>query len=220
MHNQINLSNFVIQLQRIKPFKKVKNKRTAITKKMQKLSEIAKITTGVYAKPQPSGDTFYLQAKHFDRLGGFKADTALTPELSNERLQKHLLQSGDILLIAKGSNNIACLYPAKLKKAVASSIFFVIRLETDDLQPKFLQWYLNTPQMQHTLAGLSKGTHIPSISKKLLSQVEIPTPTVAQQTKILQAYDCWQNEKNKTLELLQLKETLYQNSFLQIIKTT
>jgi len=187
---------------------------------MQKLSEIAKITTGVYAKPQPSGDTFYLQAKYFDRLGGFKEDLALAPELSDERLQKHLLQSGDILLIAKGSNNTACLYPAKLEKAVASSIFFVIRLQTRDIQAEFLQWYLNTSQMQHALANLSKGTHIPSISKKLLSHVEIPTPTLAQQTKILEAYNCWQNEKTKTLELLQLKETLYQNSFLQIIKTT
>jgi len=186
----------------------------------KKLADIASITTGVYEKVQLSGDTLYLQGKHFDEGGLFREDLVIPSELqSDERLGKHLLMDGDILLVAKGENNRACLYLNAIGQAVASSIFFVIRLRDGKLQPAFLQWYFNTAYMQEVFAGLSKGTQIASLSKKTLADIEIPIPSMKIQQEILDIQGLWDKEKSLTRTLLNQKDVLYQQLLLNRLKS-
>ena len=187
----------------------------------KKLEDIASITTGIYEKSQPAGDTLYLQGKHFDESGAFREDLIVFQELqADERLSKHLLKDGDILLIAKGESNRACLYQHDIGQAVASSTFFVIRLAEERLLPVFLQWYFNTEYMQELLSGLSKGTQISSLSKKVLSEIEIPIPPLKTQKQILEMQGLWDKEKSITVELLNLKDSMYQKLLLNQAKST
>lgn len=183
---------------------------------MQKyLEEIASITTGVYEKGNPTGDTIYLQGKHFDEYGIIRDEAVIGPELqADDRLGKHLLKDGDILLIAKGESNRACLYRQSIGQAVASSTFFVIRLNTHDLLPAFLQWYFNTSYMQEIFSGLSKGTQISSLSKKTLSEVKVPIPSLEKQQNTLKIQQLWNKEQTLTKELLNYKAAFYQKLLL------
>ena len=62
----------------------------------KKLYEIAILTSGIYAKPDYSPDTLYLQSVHFDEFGHF--DPLLKPQLNADgKTAKHILQEGDIL---------------------------------------------------------------------------------------------------------------------------
>lgn len=45
------------------------------------LKNIATVTTGVYEKTTPSGDTLYLQGKHFDENGRFREDWVINPDM-------------------------------------------------------------------------------------------------------------------------------------------
>lgn len=188
---------------------------------MQKrLEEIASITTGVYEKVHPSGDTLYLQGKHFDEYGKVREDMVMHPELqADERLEKHLLRDGDILLIAKGENNRACLYQKEIGQAVASSTFFVIRLTERRLLPKFLQWYFNTYYMRELFSGLSRGTQISSLSKKTLSEIEVQVPPLNKQQEILEIQRLWEKEKSLTMDILNLKDAWYQKLLLNQTKS-
>lgn len=187
----------------------------------KKLADIASITTGLYEKVQLAGDTLYLQGKHFDEYGRFREDMVIPPELQcDERIGKHLLRDGDILLISKGENNRACLYHKTIGQAVASSTFFVFRLRESNLLPAFLQWYLNTAYMQEMFAGLSKGTQIASLSKKTLADIEIPSPPLETQREILDIQGLWDKEKALTNALLNQKDVLYQHLLLNRIKST
>ena len=189
---------------------------------MQKrLEEIATITTGVYEKVHPSGDTLYLQGKHFDEYGRIREDMIINPELqAEERLGKHLLRDGDILLIAKGESNRACLYQKEIGQAVASSTFFVIRLTERGLLPEFLRWYFNTYYMKELFSGLSRGTQISSLSKKTLSEIEVPVPPLKKQKEILEIQRLWEKEKSLTMDLLNLKDACYQKLLLNQAKST
>lgn len=188
---------------------------------MQKrLEDIASITTGVYEKVHPSGDTLYLQGKHFDENGRIRGDMVMHPELqADERLGKHLLRDGDILLISKGESNRACLYQKDIGQAVASSTFFVIRLTESGLLPEFLQWYFNTGYMKEKFSGLSKGTQISSLSKKTLSEIEVDVPPLIKQKEMLETQRLWDKEKSLTIELLNLKDALYQKLLLNQAKS-
>lgn len=186
----------------------------------KKIEEIASITTGVYEKVHPSGDTLYLQGKHFDEYGRIREDMVMYPELqADERLGKHLLRDGDVLLIAKGESNRACLYRKAIGQAVASSTFFVIRIIEGGLLPEFLQWYFNTGYMQEVFSGLSRGTQISSLSKKTLSEIEFPVPPLITQRKILETQRLWDHEKSLTLELLELKDSRNQKLLLNQAKS-
>ncbi len=183
----------------------------------RKLEEISTITTGVYEKPNPTGDTLYLQVKHFDDSGKFRQDWVSTPGLQfEERLRHHLLKDGDVLLVAKGENNKACLYRNNIGRALASSVFFVIRTNSPGIMPEYLQWYFNTAFMKNVFSGLSKGTHIASLSKKTLSEIEIPIPPLQIQKEILDTQRLIDQEKSITTELMHLKDNLYQKLLLNL----
>lgn len=177
---------------------------------LKKVSDIAHIATGIYEKGSPSGDTLYLQAKHFDDHGEFRWEAGISPEINLDRkLERHLLLHGDILLIAKGDTNKACLYKNKIGRAVASSTFFVIRITDPNILPEYLQWYFNTAYMQAQFSGLSKGTQILSISKKMLMEVVVLIPAVEIQKQVLDVQQLWDKEKALTLELLEQKYWFY-----------
>ena len=60
-----------------------------------KLSNIADIRTGVFAKTDVEGDLAYIQPKYFDRHGDL--DTSLRLDINaNTISDKHLLQNGDL----------------------------------------------------------------------------------------------------------------------------
>lgn len=183
----------------------------------RKLEEIGSITTGIYEKGRPSGDTYYLQAKHFDEQGKFRSDAILSPEIQMEdRLERHILQDKDLLVTAKGVSNRICLYQSEIGRSVASSTFFVFRLQVSRILPEYLQWYLNTSKMQSVLSSLSKGTHILSLSKKSLSKVKVEIPPLEQQQEVLKLQSLWEVEQKTTLELLEQKDLFYQNILLNL----
>jgi len=181
------------------------------------LKDIANITTGIYEKGSPSGDTYYLQAKYFNEYGKFREEAILRPEIQmDDRLARHLLQDEDLLIIAKGGNNRVCYYRKEIGQSVASSTFFVIRLREPSIIPEYLQWYFNTSKMQALFSSLSKGTHILSLSKKSLSKVKVEIPPLKQQQEVLKLQALWDLERKTTLDLLEQKELFYQNLFLKI----
>jgi len=69
-----------------------------------KLQNICSIQSGIYVKPDFSGEVVYLQANHFDENGNLSS--ALIPNLFlTNQTKHHLLQPGDILFAAKGNKN-------------------------------------------------------------------------------------------------------------------
>jgi restriction endonuclease S subunit len=179
------------------------------------LHQIAQIPTGIYQKEGSGGEIYYLQAKHFDENGTFRQETPLTKSLElDKRLEKHLLIEGDILLVAKGIANRACLYKEQIGQAVASSTFFVIRLQEQSLMPDYLLWLLNTQRYQKLLQGLSKGTQVQSLSKKALSSVQIPIPSMEEQQEIIKVAQQWLIEQRFMDNLKKSKDRYYEHLLL------
>jgi len=152
------------------------------------LNNIATIQTGIFAKPEPKGDVVYLHARHFNESG--RLDSELFPDLKlNNKLEKHLLQPGDVLFASKGNRNFATWYEQHDPKAVASTTFFVIRLNSKSsslILPAYLVWFLNHPQTQQQIKQFSRGSFIPSVPKSLLCDLEIVIPPIHTQQLILE----------------------------------
>ncbi len=184
------------------------------------LKNIANISSGIYRKPNLSGNIIYLQAKHFNEAGNIVDNGELPRDIkSDSKLARHILFDKDILFAAKGVRHFAYLYDVSIGTAVASSTFFVIRLKqgnNHDIIPDFLHWYLNHPVTQALLKTYAMGSSVLSVSKKALSDIEIPVLPINNQKKILQIHALWQREKSLNKQILDKKEQLYQSILFKL----
>jgi restriction endonuclease S subunit len=181
------------------------------------LKHIASIQTGVFAKPIHKGEIVYLQAKHFDENGQLLS-TLHTDLKADGISNKHLLKHGDVLFAAKGTKNFAAIYENQNNPAVASTSFFVIRMTDKKVLSEYLAWFLNSSSAQTLLKRQALGTSIPSISKQVLEELEIPVPGIKKQKLILTIYQLGNKEKNLRKQIETLRKQQIQQQIINAIK--
>ena len=181
------------------------------------LKNIASIQTGVFAKPALTGDLVYLQARHFDENGQLLGSPH--PDLHfNDFSEKHILRINDVLFASKGTKNFAIAYEDYFPPSVASTSFFVIRLQNDSILPQYLAWYLNNPDSQQFLKCFARGTSIASISKAVLEEMEIGIPGLKTQQLILKIAQLRDTEKKIKQKIETHREKLIQHMIINAIK--
>lgn len=132
--------------------------------------------------------------------------------------QKHLLKNGDVLFAAKGTKNFAAVFENHNEPSVASTSFFVIRPTNNKVLPQFLAWFLNNHTTQTLLKGQAIGTSIPSISKQVLENLEIPVPPIKTQKAIVEISKLRNKEKSLKQKIEALREKQIQQQIINAIK--
>ena len=187
---------------------------------IETLKNIATIKTGVFAKPYSEGEIAYLQAKHFNKY--YQLTTPTHSFLKDYTVSdKHLLMQGDVLFAAKGTKNFAARYKYNIQPAVASTSFFVIRLNDgvqNKILPEFLAWYINQPISQRFLKVRARGTSMVSISKAALQELEIPIPNIKTQQTVLKITHLGITENELTRKISILREKQIQQKIINAIK--
>lgn len=182
-----------------------------------KLKEIAHIQFGNYAQPSKYGTISYLQAKHFNDFGQYIGENDTFIE-EDEKSAENLLEDGDILFAAKGFRFFATLYHNQLGKAVASSIFFIIKPNIELVEPGYLVSILNLPKTILHFHQSGAGSSIPSIRKGELEDFTINLIPREQQRKIVAIQDLYLKDIELTNELIKQKNILHQTVISKIIK--
>lgn len=176
-----------------------------------KLKNIATISSGysfrIKIQNNPEGNTYVIQMRDIsdDRSGIVNEPHKVD---GNKIHEKHFLQKGDILFMAKGANNFALCYDEKYKSAVAASAFFVIRPTNDNILPAFICLYFNSSLGQNYLQANMAGTYIPNINKSTLSEMELIIPPLNEQEKINALFQLYRREKDLLLKILSKKDLM------------
>lgn len=161
-----------------------------------KLKEIVDIQSGIYEKIRSEGSVLYLQVSDFKNGEYLKA--GIKPMIMvDDRVNKYILKDKDLLFAAKGTSNFCVMYRSHEEKAVASSSFFVLRVVEQGLDPEYVCWFLNTPHVLTFLRTHAVGTSIPSITKKMLADLEINILPLPKQRLIVE----YNNLQNREIEL-------------------
>lgn len=172
---------------------------------------------GFYDKPKEEGTATYLQAKNFNEFGLFDGSADGWVDIT-EKSQSHLLEEGDVLFVGKGLRNFAWKYSADIGKAIASSIFFVIKPKCEFVDSGYLVTIFNSTKYQSFFQSLGAGSSIPSIRKNELEAVEIPLPSLEVQKKIAKLSDLHQEELALIGRLIYKKNKLFQAVINNILK--
>jgi restriction endonuclease S subunit len=182
------------------------------------ISQIATLHSGLFATPEPEGEVYYVQSRHFNR--DLQFEPSVKPNLPyHSKLDKHLLKKGDVLVAAKGSERFAVAYQGLIQPAVASSTFIVLRInDQSQLLPDFLAWYINHPSTQAILADRAKGTSLLSVNKTDIGELVIPMPPVKQQESILKIQSLRKLEVRLQQQMDDLREQYIQQLILHTLK--
>lgn len=162
-----------------------------------KLKNLAEIRVGYPFRrkiiTQPNGEIPVIQMKNvnesgivdcssLDRIDTIHKDPTNGIDIKNPN---YFLKPGDILFKSKGSKNNAGVLMEEMGPAVASQQFLIIKVNNQKIKPLFLSWYLNHLNAAGYFEKENEGTYIPFISKKTISELEIPVPPIEIQKKII-----------------------------------
>lgn len=190
------------------------NTSKMITNKKIHLKELADVLSGVYEKPDPEGEVACLQTKDC-------ADTVVVKLASRvgltTRVQKNLLQPGDVLFAAKGVNYL-CVVFREPDLAVASTSFFVIRPKSPAVTPEFLCWFLRHPSVMAYFKAHQAGSATPLIHKPAVENLVVPVPPLERQQRIVELARLSRRARELQLQLIEKRETLMQQLLMNKIK--
>lgn len=184
-----------------------------------KLKDICKISSGQTFREKienkPNGDVWVIQMKD---LGNEYNNINSEPSkvFRNEISTNQLLQKGDVLFLARGNNNKSFVFDWD-EPTVAVSVFFILRVQYDKIDPQFLSWFLNHPTTQNSFLGAQEGATVASIKKQFIDELEIELPEIAEQKKIARIHELHLKEINLLDQLKQhrtelINSILYQKS--------
>jgi len=185
---------------------------------MQKqLKDIAQVKFGFYTKPQEKGFAVYLQAKNFDDSGNLlnNIDTYMDIDSKNEN---HLLVDGDVLFVGKGYRNFACTYRKSMGPAVASSIFYVIRIKDKSVLSEYISMLFNSQKYQSQFQSMGAGSSILSIRKAELESLLISIPSLEIQENVSMLNALHVEEVRLSNQIIDQKRILFQGIINQIVK--
>lgn len=162
--------------------------------KMMKLGECGSFKNGMNFN---STDTGY--SIHSLGVGDFKNhfqinDTSTLPIISLKSApnEDYLLQNEDIVFVRSNGNKelvgrCVITYPNDIKTTYSG---FCIRFRNNykGLNVNFLTHYLKTETIRKKIRG-NNGTNISNLNQKILSNLEIPIPSLAEQTAIVSRLD-------------------------------
>lgn len=182
-----------------------------------KIKDIANIQFGYYGQPSKDGTIPYLQAKHFNEFGQYIGENDTFLEEDPKSIA-NLLQDGDILFVAKGFRFFATLYKEDFGNAIASSIFFVLRVDKTRIIPAYLVSVLNLPKNLLHFQQSGAGSTIPSIRKNELADFTFNLIPSQEQQKVVALQELYFKDIQITDALIKEKQKLFQTTISTIIK--
>ncbi len=156
----------------------------------QNLGNIAEFKNGLNYSRSSVGEIIkIIGVKDFQE--NFSADLNLLEDvqIDGDLSADYHLKPNDILVVrSNGSANLVgrFLFVDKLETKTSFSGFTIrIRPVNDEVDPKFLCYFLKTDLVRNRLMNESGGSNIKSLNQTLLSSIKIPLPPIGEQQKII-----------------------------------
>ena len=144
----------------------------------------------------PASGILAVQMKNISLTQEVTWQTCIETSLASKR-ECEFLEAGDILFIARGSNNYAVVInevPLS-HKAIAAPHFYVLSCKNDKVLPKYLAWLLNQVPCQRYFEREAEGTLTKSIRRNVLAQTPIVVPSISEQQSIINLAANFQREQ-------------------------
>lgn len=156
--------------------------------KKQELGTVASIFRGkAINKKDPNGN---IGVVNISNIGEYEIDYSSLDHLDEEerKVTNYLLESGDLLIPARGTAIRVAIFEEQPYPCIASSNVIVIRATDESLSTTFLKLFFDSPLGRKMFVTRQQGTIVMNISYKELNNIEIPLPSIEEQKSIADEY--------------------------------
>lgn len=127
------------------------------------------------------------------------------------RLKRYSTVANDILYARRGDVEKHAFVRAKDACVLCGTGCLRVRINSNEVEPAFLSFYLNREETRKWLVTHAVGTNMPNLNTDILSDVPIAYPTLKEQRKIVKVLNCLEerivlNEKINDNLAYQLKD--------------
>jgi len=164
----------------------------------------------------------FLQATDIDQFGRLLLDAPKSrTALTEGQLERAWIQADDVLLVNKGTRNVAAFYRSDYPRAVASGAFYILRVnDAVTILPEFLACYLNLPTTQNQLQKrIVSASTVLSLNKKDLLDLPIPVLSLAVQQQLIDLHNSFSDIYDNTQQQLNLQQALLYQCFSTTLQT-
>jgi len=163
-----------------------------------------------------------VQMKNISPVDGINWSECVGTHLTGKR-EPSWLQSGDILVAARGSRNYAVKVDLNMLqigvRAVASPHFFVLSIKNNAVLSDYLVWFLNQAPCQRYFEQNAEGSLTKSIRRSVLEDVPVAVPPLKKQQAIIGLSQVLHQEKRTLEQLLHNGERLMGSIATELLAT-
>lgn len=185
---------------------------------MKLLKDIASIRAGVpfrgKVEPVANGRYRLVQIKDLSEERPIDPATLIRID-AREIREDHVLRRGDVLLVARGTRNVAIPFLADVSDAITGAQVFVIRPRRD-VSAEYLAYYLNQRAAQQYISGSLAGSYISFIPKDALNALPVMVPSMEIQRKVVAVYRLATKER-ELLEQIKVRRGQLTIDALQLV---
>lgn len=189
-----------------------------------RLNELATINTGlVTARKQdkmPNKDSLQYKMLNLKAINekGYIEDYLLEDFWAKERLKSgYLTRAGDIV-VRLTIPFTAVLIDKEHTGLIIPSHFVVIRTDSEQILPEYLNWFLNTDRVRQELHQNLSSTMIGTVKPKVYALLDIELITLEEQRRIGELYRLSKKELRLLEQMRVQKELFYKEAICRIQK--
>lgn len=190
------------------------------------LGEIADVQTGPFGSQLKNeqyitGGTPVVTVEHIKDFKIADFEYPSVSETDKDRLEKYLMQTGDILFTRVGSVDLSAYVSQRQNGWMFSSRMLRVR-PSKEIYPRFLSYYFQQKSFRDYILNISVGATMPSINTEILKGIPILYPPLPEQTAIASVLSSLDDKidllhrQNNTLE--KMSETLFRQWFVEEAK--
>ncbi len=154
-----------------------------------------------------------------DLTDEFIVDTSNLDKTEIQDLKNHYkMLKNDIIFKTRGLDTTACILDEEVKNAILAAPLIKIRIESKNILPEYVLWYINQTPAQAFLNSRAKGTFQKMITKQVLEELEIEIPTIEKQQKIVKISQLAKKELSLLNQLAKKKDEYISAILLNSIK--
>ncbi|MGL6175166.1 MAG: hypothetical protein ACRC1P_11225 [Cellulosilyticaceae bacterium] len=188
------------------------------------LGKIGKVRAGLVLSRKKSMDEktvkqtkHVLNIKNIESNGTFGNAEYETFEAKEVIEDQYISKQGDIVMRLSYPYTVV-LIDETHEGLVIPSHFAIIDVETQEVLPEYLAWYLNQERVKQELKSRQSGTSNLTTNKKVLESLDIQVLSQKRQEELIQLYAVFLEEQRLLLQMIAYKQTYYEKVVAEVLR--